>query len=112
MTSPDSSPAGPEPVAEGRFYELQQELGPRRRVAYKLTADIEIPPITRGQLRSLRRAVDDDEQMAIILGVHYDAVEALFADRPAEEWFAFQRDVYGHFFGQGSADLPGGSQGS
>ncbi|MGV9822406.1 hypothetical protein [Nocardia xishanensis] len=96
----------------GRFYELQQELAPRRRAPYRLTHDIAIPPVTRGQLLALRRTQNDDEQMTIVLGDQYEAVEALFAERPLDEWYAFQRDLYAHLFGQGSSELPGGSQGS
>lgn len=98
--------------AGGRFHELQQELAPRRRAPYRLTDDILIPPVTRGQVLALRRTRDDDEQMAIVLGDQHDAVEALFAERPLDEWYAFQRDLYAHLFGQGAAELPGGSQGS
>ncbi|WP_225725466.1 MULTISPECIES: hypothetical protein [unclassified Nocardia] len=96
----------------GRFYELQQELSSRRRAPYRLTADIAIPPVTRGQLKALRSTRDDDEQMAIVLGEHAAAVEDLFADRSVDEWYAFQRDLYAHLFGQGAAELPGGSEGS
>ncbi len=99
-------------IDRGRFYELRNELAPKRRVSYRLTEDIEIPPVTRGQVLALRGATSDDEQMAIVLGEHYDAVEHLFADRPHDEWFAFQRDLYAHMFGQGAGDLPGGSVGS
>lgn len=101
-------------VAEegGRFYELQQELAPNRRAAYRLTDDISIPPVTRGQLLALRSTHNDDEQMAIVLGDQYEAVEKLFAERPLDEWYAFQQDLYAHLFGQGSQELPGGSQGS
>ncbi|MFX0581185.1 hypothetical protein [Nocardia nepalensis] len=96
----------------GRFYELQTELAPKRRVPYRLTDDIEIPPVTRAQVLALRRTRDDDEQMVIVLGDQYQAVEELFADRPHDEWFAFQSDLYAHLFGQGAGELPGGSQGS
>ncbi|MFB7719338.1 hypothetical protein [Nocardia sp. NPDC056100] len=96
----------------GRFHELQQELAPRKRAPYRLTEDITIAPVTRGQILALRRTQNDDEQMAIVLGDRYEAVEALFADRPLDEWYAFQKDLYAHLFGQGSTELPGGSQGS
>ncbi|MFI9508426.1 hypothetical protein [Nocardia sp. NPDC052566] len=96
----------------GRFHELQQELAPRRRAPYRLTDDIAIAPVTRGQLLALRRTNNDDEQMVIVLGDQYEAVEALFADRPLDEWLAFQKDLYAHLFGQGSSELPGGSSGS
>ncbi|MCP2276451.1 hypothetical protein SAMN04244553_4544 [Nocardia amikacinitolerans] len=98
--------------AGGRFYELQRELAPRRRAPYRLTDDIAIPPVTRSQVLALRRTRDDDEQMAIVLGDQHEAIEALFAERPLDEWYAFQRDLYAHLFGQGAAELPGGSQGS
>ncbi|WP_019932339.1 hypothetical protein [Nocardia sp. BMG111209] len=110
MASSDQHPTAPDGV--GRFHELQQELAPQRRAPYRLTADIAIPPVTRGQLRALRATRDDDEQMAIVLGTHADAVENLFADRPVDDWYAFQRDLYAHLFGQGAAELPGGSAGS
>ncbi|MFE3754559.1 hypothetical protein ACFXO9_09655 [Nocardia tengchongensis] len=110
MANPDKQTPATDGV--GRFYELQQELSPRRRAPYRLTADIAIPPVTRGQLKALRSTNDDDEQMAIVLGEHADAVEELFADLPSDEWFAFQRDLYAHLFGQGSSELPGGSSGS
>lgn len=96
----------------GRFYELQQQLAPSRRVPYRLTEDIEIHPVTRAQVLALRKTRDDDEQMAIVLGDQYEEVEQLFADRPHDEWTAFQADLYSHLFGQGAGDLPGGSQGS
>ncbi|MGY0502179.1 hypothetical protein ACWZHB_27135 [Nocardia sp. FBN12] len=96
----------------GRFHELQQELAPRRRAPYRLTDSIAIAPVTRSQVLALRRTASDDEQMAIVLGDQYEAVENLFADRPLDEWFAFQKDLYAHLFGQGSSELPGGSQGS
>lgn len=98
--------------AAGRFHELQSELAPTRRTPYRLTADITIAPVTRAQVLALRKTRDDDEQMAIVLGDQYEAVEALFADRPHEEWGAFQSDLYAHLFGQGAGELPGGSQGS
>ncbi|MEU2033578.1 hypothetical protein [Nocardia amamiensis] len=102
----------PPPESAGRFYELQQELAPARRTPYRLTEDIQIPPVTRGQLVALRRTHNDDEQMTIVLGDQNEAVEKLFAERPLDEWYAFQRDLYAHLFGQGSAELPGGSEGS
>ncbi|MFF2555751.1 hypothetical protein ACFVUS_32405 [Nocardia sp. NPDC058058] len=111
MTTEKPSPAV-DNEGVGRFYELQQELSPRRRAPYRLTADIAIPPVTRGQLKALRTTRDDDEQMAIVLGEHADAVEELFADSPTDDWYAFQRDLYAHLFGQGSTELPGGSEGS
>jgi hypothetical protein len=110
VTSSDQQPTESDRV--GRFHELQQELTPQRRAPYRLTADIAIPPVTRGQLKALRATYDDDEQMAIVLGAHAVAVENLFADRPVDDWYAFQRDLYAHLFGQGAAELPGGSAGS
>lgn len=111
MATPETqSPADTDGV--GRFYELTQELAPRRRAPYRLTEDIAIGPVTRGQLKALRATGDDDEQMEIVLGEHAAAVEELFADRPVDDWYAFQRDLYAHLFGQGAADLPGGSEGS
>ncbi|WP_330185003.1 hypothetical protein OHB26_16310 [Nocardia sp. NBC_01503] len=112
MATPEKQTPAADNEGVGRFYELQQELSARRRAAYQLTADIAIPPVTRGQLKALRSTRDDDEQMTIVLGEHADAVEELFADRPSDDWYAFQRDLYAHLFGQGSAELPGGSEGS
>ncbi len=96
----------------GRFHQLQAEVAPRRRKPYQLTADIAIPPVTRGQLLALRAESDEDRQIAIVLGEQREAVEALFADRPMEEWAAFAYDLYAYLFGQGATDVPGGSQGS
>ncbi|MBH0775027.1 hypothetical protein [Nocardia bovistercoris] len=110
MTNSSDAPVGGE--VGGRFHELQAELAPRRRAPYRLTDEISIAPVTRGQLLALRRTHNDDEQMAVVLGDQYDAVEALFAERPLDEWYAFQKDLYAHLFGQGSSELPGGSQGS
>ncbi|MFD3511130.1 hypothetical protein [Nocardia sp. NPDC058666] len=97
---------------EGRFYEIQQELAARRRGPYHLTAEISIQPMTRRQAKALRDTNDEDAQLAILLGDQHDAVENLFDDRPIDEWIAFQEDLYAHFFGEGSAQLPGGSEGS
>jgi hypothetical protein len=96
----------------GRFYEIQQELAGQRRGPYRLTEQIVIQPMTRKQARALRDEQDEDRQLAILLGDQYDAVEDLFADRPIDEWIAFQNDLYEHFFGEGALELPGGSQGS
>ncbi|WP_405164722.1 hypothetical protein OG203_06285 [Nocardia sp. NBC_01499] len=112
MATPEKQSGAAESDGVGRFHQLQRELSPRHRAAYRLTADIAIPPVTRGQLKALRSTRDDDEQMAIVLGEHAAAVEELFADRPVDEWFAFQRDLYAHLFGAGAAELPGGSEGS
>ncbi|MGW4371047.1 hypothetical protein ACWEKT_35940 [Nocardia takedensis] len=97
---------------EGRFHEIQQEIAARRRGPYRLTADISIQPMTRRQAKALRDTQDEDEQLAILLGDQYEAVEDLFDDRPIDEWIAFQEDLYAHFFGEGALHLPGGSEGS
>ncbi|WP_327139332.1 hypothetical protein [Nocardia sp. NBC_01327] len=99
-------------VPQGRFYDLQQELAGKRRGPYRLTADIEISMPTRGQIRRISQTDDYDEQLAILLGGHVAAVEELYEDRPLDEWAAFQTDLRAHFFGQGAAELPGGSEGS
>ncbi|PXX65399.1 hypothetical protein DFR70_104463 [Nocardia tenerifensis] len=104
--------ATPHNETGGRFFELRQELAPRRRAPYRLTEDITIAPVTRGQVLALRQVRDDDQQMAIVLGDQHEAVEELFAERPLDEWYAFQRDLYAHMFGQGATELPGGSEGS
>ncbi|MFC9475416.1 hypothetical protein ACFTS5_24790 [Nocardia sp. NPDC056952] len=96
----------------GRFFEIQQELSSKRRGPYRLTEDILIQPITRRQMRAIRDEQDEDKQLAIVLGQDYEAVEELFADRPVDEWLAFQEDLNAYFFGEGAAELPGGSQGS
>lgn len=101
-----------EDVPEGRFYELQKELAPRRRTPYRLTRDIVIHPLTKRQAETIRDSNDETEQLKTLLGEHHDAVNALYDARPLEEWVAFQRDLYDHFYGEGAAQLPGGSQGS
>ncbi|MFI7001335.1 hypothetical protein [Nocardia sp. NPDC050175] len=102
----------PGATGTGRFYELQEELGGRRRGPYRLTDDIVIQPITRGQLKAMRAAQSEDEQLEILLGDQYAAVEALYAERPFDDWLAFQHDLYAFLFGAGAAELPGGSEGS
>lgn len=102
----------PGTTAAGRFYELQQELGGNRRGPYRLTDDIVIQPITRRQLKAMRAAQSEDEQMEILLGDQCEAVEALYSERPFDEWLAFQHDLYAFLFGAGAAELPGGSEGS
>lgn len=101
-----------EQVREGRFYELQDQLAPARRGHYRLTPEIVLPMPTRKQLKAFRNAGDDEAKIAALLGEQYHDVDELFEDRPADEWLAFQRDYYDHFFGAGAAALPGGSQGS
>ncbi|MFR9750489.1 hypothetical protein ACL02S_05575 [Nocardia sp. 004] len=112
MASPRKSPAKTGISDEGRFYEIQQELTAKRRGPYQLTSDIAIQPMTRRQAKALRETQDEEEQLAILLGDQHEAVEELFDDRPIDEWIAFQEDLYAHFFGQGSTELPGGSAGS
>ncbi|QIS16596.1 hypothetical protein [Nocardia arthritidis] len=98
--------------AVGRFFEIQQELSDRRRGPYQLTKDIVIQPMTRRQAIAMRDAEGDEEQLKILLGGQYEAIAALYDDRPFDEWVAFQRDLYAHFYGAGAAELPGGSSGS
>ncbi|MEU4648168.1 hypothetical protein [Nocardia fluminea] len=97
---------------EGRFYEIQRELAAKRRGPYHLTADIAIQPLTRRQARMLAETDDEEDQLRILLGEVYEAVDDLFADRPIDEWVAFQNDLYAHFYGEGAMELPGGSEGS
>jgi hypothetical protein len=97
---------------EGRFYEIQRELAAKRRGPYHLTADIAIQPLTRRQARLLAETDDEEQQLRILLGDAYDAVDDLFADRPIDEWVAFQNDLYAHFYGEGAMELPGGFEGS
>jgi hypothetical protein len=99
----------PEQAREGRFYELQDQLAPARRGHYQLTPDIVLAMPTRRHLKAFRNAPDDESKIAALLGERYTEVDALFEDRPADEWLAFQRDYYDHFFGAGAAALPGGS---
>jgi hypothetical protein len=97
---------------EGAFYRIQQELEAKRKGPYVLTKDIVIPPITRGQAKQMRKAPDEEAQLRILLGEHYDAVDKLYDDRPLDEWLQFQKDLPEHFYGKGVMGLPGGSQGS
>ncbi|MFI6168847.1 hypothetical protein ACIBCN_18850 [Nocardia sp. NPDC051052] len=97
---------------EGRLWEIQQELAARRRGPYVLTADISIQPLTRRQAKAIRAATNEDDQLRILLGDQHDAIEALFDDRPLDEWVMFQRDLQNHFYGDGASELPGGSVGS
>ncbi len=98
---------------EGNFYRLQQEAAQRRKEPYVLTEDITINVITRKQAKEMQKAGNNPEmQLRILLGEHFDAVDALYDDRPIDEWVAFQRDLLQHYYGTGAVDVPGGSQGS
>ncbi|MFC4126437.1 hypothetical protein [Nocardia rhizosphaerae] len=110
--TPATTATKPRVSDEGRFYEIQQELAAKRRGPYHLTEDIVIQPMTRRQAKALRTTEDEEEQLAVLLGDQFDAVEELFDDRPLDEWIAFQEDLYAHFFGAGATELPGGSEGS
>lgn len=109
----DTEPQAVEPVESGRFYELRDSVAGNRRGPYKLTENLVFPELTRRRLRECMAAPTVDEQVKILLGGdHEEAVEALYADRPIEEWAAFRKDLLAHYFGQGAEQLPGGSAGS
>ncbi|WP_037162446.1 hypothetical protein [Rhodococcoides fascians] len=98
---------------EGRLYEIREELDKKRRGPYILTSDIHIQPLTRGQARKLREARgDEDAQLKIILGEHFDAVNAIYDELPLDEWIEFNKDLNEHFYGRGATEVPGGSTGS
>jgi hypothetical protein len=99
-----------EPV--GRLYEIRAELEAKRKGPYVLTEDITLEPLTLGKAKKLSKVTGDDERLEILLGDKKEAVEALFEDRPFDEWFAFQKDLLEHLYGKGVLALPGGSQGS
>ena len=110
-----TNPQEPQPDQDkpvGRFHALAQEAAASRRAPYQLTADIVVPAPTLAQIRATRATSNDDTHMEILLGAHHAAVLELYADRDFDEWLAFQKDLYEHFFGQGARDVPGGSQGS
>ncbi|MFJ4653853.1 hypothetical protein ACIP5Y_21510 [Nocardia sp. NPDC088792] len=110
---PRKKDAQPEEAVEsGRFYELRDQAAGARRGPYKLTQDIVFPEMTRRLLKDYAAAPTEEEKAKILFGGYVDAVEALYDDRPIEEWRAFLSDVRAHYFGQGAAELPGGSQGS
>ena len=99
-------------VETGRLYEIRAELASKRKGPYVLTEDISIAPPTFKTIKKLRTAKDDEQRLAIILGDDKDAIEALFDDRPFDEWLEFQKDLFEHLYGKGVLALPGGSQGS
>lgn len=113
-------PADDKPV--GRFYELRDQVAGNRRGAYRLTEDIAFPELTYSRVKEYTAAPTNEEKTRLLLGGHYegdevvgghyDAVEALYSDRPIEEWQAFMVDVRAHYFGQGAQEIPGGSNGS
>ncbi|WP_032380952.1 hypothetical protein [Rhodococcoides fascians] len=109
-TRTSKSPAGT--PDEGRFFEIREELDKKRRGPYVLTKDIVINPITRRQAREIRNAKNEDEQLKIILGDNFDAVEALYDDLELDDWVEFQKDLQNHFYGNGATEVPGGSEGS
>lgn len=103
MPAPRNKPTG-KPV--GRFFELQQEVSVPE--PYVLTSRISISAPTRDQVAQLRNLEGDAADRAI-LGEHADAIFELYAERPVQEWEAFTRDLYEHFFGAGVGDVEGKS---
>lgn len=101
-----------EPIEEGRFFEIRDQVAGQRRGAYKLTNDIAFPEMTRTLLKQWHAAETQEEKIKILLGNKIEEVEELYADRPIEEWVAFLKDVRAHYFGQGAEEIPGGSNGS
>lgn len=101
-----------EPVESGRFYEIRDQVSGNRRGPYKLTEDIVFPEMTPRLMRQYNAEEDLTKKMHVLLGGHFEDVEALYDERPIEEWNAFLRDLRAHYFGQGAEDIPGGSNGS
>ncbi|MFC9432683.1 hypothetical protein [Nocardia sp. NPDC057030] len=99
------SPTRKPPV--GRYYDLIKEV--EVPDDYVLTRDIVIKAPTRAQMIALRQSSTDEEFDRAFLGDSYDAVVALFADRPEQEWNAFAADVHKHFYGAGAGEVPGKS---
>jgi hypothetical protein len=97
---------------EGRLYEIQREVAAKRKGAYHLVDDIYVQPLTRGQAKAMRKAQGEEAQLRILLGDSYDRIDALFDDKPIDEWVAFQQDMKEHFYGKGVDAVAGGSQGS
>lgn len=107
-TSSIKEPAAEEKAPVGRYYDLQQEVGPAE--PYVLTENIVIAPMTRKQFKAVQAAEDDDAANRAALSEQYDAVIAWYDDKPAAEWDAFVRDFYRHIFGRGAAEAPGKSE--
>lgn len=102
--SQGNQPVAP-PIKIGRLAELQREV--KIPEPYVLTSKITIKNPTRGQMKAIRAAKNDDESDKAFFGDQYDAVNALFDDRPEQEWKAFAKDIYEHFFGKGADDVEG-----
>lgn len=110
MTGTRKNHNGTEP--EGRFFALMQEAAPARRIPYQVTPELTLPMPTTKQVRAFRNAVNEDDRLKALVGDHFSELEELFDEQPYDIWQAFLKDYYDHFFGQGSADVPGGSAGS
>ncbi|WP_405490483.1 hypothetical protein [Nocardia sp. NBC_00511] len=98
--------ATPEPV--GRFYDLQKEVTAPK--PYVLTDDIVFPALTRGQMLAVNDASTEEAVHRAVFGAHYDAVNALYENRPVAEWRAFEADFNRHFFGPSAEEAPGKSE--
>lgn len=89
----------------GRFYELQQEVVPPE--PYQLTEDVAIMPLTRRRNVALLEATTHEEADRAFFGDAYDAVVALYDDRPLAEYDALVADLRKHWMGKTVEDVPG-----
>lgn len=112
MTERKTRTTAPEPKPDvapiGRFYDLQREVPLPE--PYVLTEDIVITPLTKRQFKAIQEATDEEAIGRISLGDHYDAIEALYDDRPLGEWQAFLVEVNEYLFGKGVGQAPGKSE--
>lgn len=97
MTTPRKQPIG-------RFYELQREVEVPED--YVLTSTIKIKAPTREQMIAFRKS-DGEASDRAILGDQADSVFELYDKRPEQEWTAFAKDLFKHFFGPGVNDVEG-----
>jgi hypothetical protein len=102
---------GDEPEV-GRFHALMQEAAPARRAPYQLTRELALPMPTAKQVRAFRNAITEEDRLEALVGEHISAIEEMFDNEPYDVYQRFLKDYYDHFFGQGAADVPGGSEGS
>lgn len=118
MTEPARKPGRPRktpaveaaPDTTGRLYLLQQEV--ELPQPYVLNSEITIKPPSHAQMRDLKAAKTDAESNRVILGDQFEAVEALFKERPFQLWEAFWADIAKQFLGPGADDVEGKSQDS
>lgn len=93
----------------GLLADLQAEAGVQPIV---LTENITIFPPTRAQMREIVANEGDQEaQDRVLFGEKYDAIIALFDDQPYQLWNKFAKHVREAYFGAGSSDVEGKSQG-